>query len=184
MHHSLAPTGSVGDSILLIVTLCFHSLFEGIAIGVAKAKDDAWKALWTISLHKIFVTIYCHGRCSPSYDSKPSLLIMCSLCFCICHFKSNWGGHWNHNRCHNLRCCGRLDLFIIDSISDHTLLILMFNSRFFFISKSRKSLINGESLSSKILCNYYAYSSLKASQVCYKSNWMIKLKHERKGYKL
>ena len=57
MHHFLAPAGSVGDSILLIVALCFHSVFEGIAIGVAETKDDAWKALWTISLHKIFAAI-------------------------------------------------------------------------------------------------------------------------------
>ncbi|KAM3744009.1 hypothetical protein ACB098_06G019100 [Castanea mollissima] len=57
VHHFLAPAGSVGDSILLIVALCFHSVFEGIAIGVAETKDDAWKALWTISLHKIFAAI-------------------------------------------------------------------------------------------------------------------------------
>lgn len=49
--------GSLGDSILLIVALCFHSVFEGIAIGVADTKADAWKALWTISLHKIFAAI-------------------------------------------------------------------------------------------------------------------------------
>ena len=52
--------GSCGfswGSILLIVALCFHSVFEGIAIGVAETKDDAWKALWTISFHKIFAAI-------------------------------------------------------------------------------------------------------------------------------
>lgn len=32
-------------------------MFEGIAIGVAETKEDAWKALWTISLHKIFAAI-------------------------------------------------------------------------------------------------------------------------------
>lgn len=32
-------------------------MFEGIAIGVAESKEDAWKALWTISLHKIFAAI-------------------------------------------------------------------------------------------------------------------------------
>ncbi|KAB1203828.1 Zinc transporter 2 [Morella rubra] len=53
---AVAP-GSLRDSILLIVALCFHSVFEGIAIGVAEIKDDAWKALWTISLHKIFAAI-------------------------------------------------------------------------------------------------------------------------------
>ncbi|KAI4306203.1 hypothetical protein L6164_029498 [Bauhinia variegata] len=48
---------SLGDTILLIFALCFHSVFEGIAIGVAETKDDAWRALWTISLHKVFAAI-------------------------------------------------------------------------------------------------------------------------------
>uniref|UniRef100_A0A1J3IKL3 Zinc transporter 11 n=1 Tax=Noccaea caerulescens TaxID=107243 RepID=A0A1J3IKL3_NOCCA len=53
-----ATTGtSVGDSILLIVALCFHSVFEGIAIGISETKADAWRALWTITLHKIFAAI-------------------------------------------------------------------------------------------------------------------------------
>ncbi|KAK1392829.1 Zinc transporter 11 [Heracleum sosnowskyi] len=52
-----ATASSVGDSILLIFALCFHSVFEGIAIGVAETKADAWKALWTICLHKIFAAI-------------------------------------------------------------------------------------------------------------------------------
>ncbi|XP_010534791.1 PREDICTED: zinc transporter 11 [Tarenaya hassleriana] len=48
---------SVGDSVLLIIALCFHSVFEGIAIGVSDSKSDAWRALWTITLHKIFAAI-------------------------------------------------------------------------------------------------------------------------------
>jgi zinc transporter 1/2/3 len=44
---------SVSDTILLILALCFHSIFEGMAIGVAKNEADAWRALWTISLHKV-----------------------------------------------------------------------------------------------------------------------------------
>lgn len=52
-----AAATSLGDSILLIVALCFHSVFEGIAIGVAETKADAWKALWTVCLHKIFAAI-------------------------------------------------------------------------------------------------------------------------------
>lgn len=32
-------------------------MFEGIAIGVAETKGDAWKALWTVCLHKIFAAI-------------------------------------------------------------------------------------------------------------------------------
>lgn len=54
---TLVKTTSFGDTILLILALCFHSVFEGIAIGVAQTSGDAWKALWTISLHKIFAAI-------------------------------------------------------------------------------------------------------------------------------
>ncbi|KAI3769192.1 hypothetical protein L6452_00292 [Arctium lappa] len=57
MKIGIASASSLGDSILLIVALCFHSVFEGIAIGIADTKADAWKALWTISLHKIFAAI-------------------------------------------------------------------------------------------------------------------------------
>lgn len=53
----LATASSLGDSILLIVALCFHSVFEGIAIGVADSQADAWRALWTVCLHKIFAAI-------------------------------------------------------------------------------------------------------------------------------
>ncbi|KAE8767783.1 Zinc transporter 2 [Hordeum vulgare] len=117
----LRNASTLGDSILLIAALCFHSVFEGIAIGVADAcklqasinsetdmryfsstfvslqsspvivartftqsafqiplddhpsylrfstsdqrlaaaetKADAWKALWTISLHKVFAAV-------------------------------------------------------------------------------------------------------------------------------
>lgn len=53
----LATASSLSDSILLIVALCFHSVFEGIAIGVADSQADAWRALWTVSLHKIFAAI-------------------------------------------------------------------------------------------------------------------------------
>lgn len=61
-HHisaqSLFPTAtSIGDSILLIIALCFHSIFEGIAIGVADTESETLRALWTVSLHKIFAAI-------------------------------------------------------------------------------------------------------------------------------
>ncbi|MED6196728.1 hypothetical protein PIB30_050085 [Stylosanthes scabra] len=60
-HHlanpAIASITSLGDTILLIIALCAHSVFEGLAIGVAETKADAWKALWTISLHKVFAAI-------------------------------------------------------------------------------------------------------------------------------
>lgn len=34
-HPSLVRTSTFGDAVLLILALCFHSVFEGIAIGVA-----------------------------------------------------------------------------------------------------------------------------------------------------
>ncbi|XP_057465794.1 zinc transporter 11-like, partial [Actinidia eriantha] len=40
-----------------IVALCFHSVFEGIAIGVAETDANAWRELWTVCLHKIFAAI-------------------------------------------------------------------------------------------------------------------------------
>ncbi|KAK7288552.1 hypothetical protein RIF29_02013 [Crotalaria pallida] len=60
-HHlgnpAFVSASSFGDTILLIIALCAHSVFEGLAIGVAETKKDAWRALWTISLHKIFAAI-------------------------------------------------------------------------------------------------------------------------------
>ncbi|KAJ9548390.1 hypothetical protein OSB04_020933 [Centaurea solstitialis] len=56
-HPILVRTSSLSDTILLILALCFHSVFEGIAIGVSSTKADAWRNLWTISLHKIFAAV-------------------------------------------------------------------------------------------------------------------------------
>ncbi|KAJ0979528.1 hypothetical protein J5N97_015002 [Dioscorea zingiberensis] len=57
LHVGFVKTTSVGDTVLLILALCFHSVFEGIAIGISDTKGDAWRNLWTISLHKIFAAI-------------------------------------------------------------------------------------------------------------------------------
>ncbi|CAG7892226.1 unnamed protein product [Brassica rapa] len=54
---TILRTSGFGDTALLIVALCFHSVFEGIAIGVSDTKSDAWRNLWTISLHKIFAAV-------------------------------------------------------------------------------------------------------------------------------
>lgn len=54
---TLVTKTSFSDTLLLILALCFHSVFEGIAIGVAENANDAWRALWTVSLHKIFAAV-------------------------------------------------------------------------------------------------------------------------------
>ncbi|KAL8236749.1 hypothetical protein R6Q59_017830 [Mikania micrantha] len=56
-HPVLVRTSSFSDTVLLILALCFHSVFEGIAVGVSATKAEAWRNLWTISLHKIFAAI-------------------------------------------------------------------------------------------------------------------------------
>lgn len=35
LHPAFVKTSSLGDTVLLILALCFHSVFEGIAIGVS-----------------------------------------------------------------------------------------------------------------------------------------------------
>ncbi|RID73976.1 hypothetical protein BRARA_B01094 [Brassica rapa] len=57
VNQTILRTSGFGDTALLIVALCFHSVFEGIAIGVSDTKSDAWRNLWTISLHKIFAAV-------------------------------------------------------------------------------------------------------------------------------
>ncbi|KAL8144801.1 zinc transporter 2-like isoform X1 [Apium graveolens] len=61
LDHYVDPTffstSSFGDSILLIVMLSFHSVYEGITIGIAGTSSKAWRALWVVSLHKIFAAI-------------------------------------------------------------------------------------------------------------------------------
>nr|POF23036.1 zinc transporter 2 [Quercus suber] len=46
-----------GDALLLILALCFHSVFEGISVGVSATEGEAWRNLWTTSLHKMFAAI-------------------------------------------------------------------------------------------------------------------------------
>ncbi|KAF8031701.1 hypothetical protein BT93_D0809 [Corymbia citriodora subsp. variegata] len=57
-HHNWSvAVGSPSDSILLTMALCFHSVFLGIATGVAETKPDAWKTTRTIFPHSIFAAI-------------------------------------------------------------------------------------------------------------------------------
>ncbi|KAL3734616.1 hypothetical protein ACJRO7_023894 [Eucalyptus globulus] len=57
-HHNLSVAfGGPSDGILLIIALCLHSVFLGIAIGVAETKPDAWKTMRTIFPHNIFAAV-------------------------------------------------------------------------------------------------------------------------------
>jgi zinc transporter 1/2/3 len=54
---SLVKRTSLGDNLFLILTLCFHYVFEGITIGVAATKANALRELWIVCLHNIFIAI-------------------------------------------------------------------------------------------------------------------------------
>ncbi|GLT77332.1 hypothetical protein SLA2020_489300 [Shorea laevis] len=73
-------TTSLGDTILLISALCFHSVFEGIAIGVSATEGEAWRNLWTISLHKIFAAIAMGIALLKMLPERP-LLLTCAYSF-------------------------------------------------------------------------------------------------------
>lgn len=80
----IAATSSFEDAILLIVALCFHSIFEGIAIGVSASKDEAWRNLWTIGLHKIFAAVAMGIALLRMIPKRPFLMtVVYSLAFAV-----------------------------------------------------------------------------------------------------
>lgn len=53
---------------------------------------------------------YCNGNSTAQNDPKSPTLVLHSLLVRICHLQSSWRRHWHHNRRHNSRRCGKLDL--------------------------------------------------------------------------
>ncbi|KAI3679897.1 hypothetical protein L2E82_50877 [Cichorium intybus] len=83
-HPMFVKTSSLSDTILLILALCFHSVFEGIAVGVSSTKADAWRNLWTISLHKIFAAVAMGIALLRLIPNRPLLLtVIYSFAFAI-----------------------------------------------------------------------------------------------------
>ncbi|KAL7589579.1 zinc transporter 1 [Lactuca sativa] len=83
-HPIFVKTSSLSDTILLILALCFHSIFEGIAVGVSSTKTDAWRNLWTISLHKIFAAVAMGIALLRLIPKRPFLLtVIYSFAFAI-----------------------------------------------------------------------------------------------------
>ncbi|CAM6088856.1 unnamed protein product [Calypogeia fissa] len=52
-----SSNGNIADAILLVLALCFHSVFEGLAIGIADTSYHAWRNMWTVMLHKVLAAI-------------------------------------------------------------------------------------------------------------------------------
>ncbi|KAJ1287271.1 hypothetical protein BS78_03G418500 [Paspalum vaginatum] len=83
-HPMLVRTSSLEDAVLLMVALCFHSVFEGIAIGVSATKSDAWRNLWTIGLHKIFAAVAMGIALLRMLPARPFLMTVAySLAFAV-----------------------------------------------------------------------------------------------------
>lgn len=77
-------TASFEDAVLLIFALCFHSIFEGIAIGVSATKSDAWRNLWTIGLHKVFAAMAMGIALLRMIPKRPFLMTVAySLAFAV-----------------------------------------------------------------------------------------------------
>ena len=98
MKAPLASATSLGDNILLITALCFHSVFEGIAIGVAETKADAWEALWTVCLHKIFAAVAMGIALLRMIPDRP-LLSCVAYAFAFAISTVYWPGSCYHNQC-------------------------------------------------------------------------------------
>ncbi|KAL3682119.1 hypothetical protein R1sor_000141 [Riccia sorocarpa] len=56
-QHFVEVIPPLADAFVLILALCFHSIFDGIEVGVSANAHDAWRGLWTISIHKVFLAI-------------------------------------------------------------------------------------------------------------------------------
>lgn len=83
-HPMLVRTASFEDAVLLIFALCFHSIFEGIAIGVSATKSDAWRNLWTIGLHKVFAAVAMGIALLRMIPKRPFLMTVAySLAFAV-----------------------------------------------------------------------------------------------------
>lgn len=81
-----APSASryhLAESLLLILALCFHLVFEGIAISIAKSEGDAWRALWMVCLHKVFAAIAMGIALLRMMPQRPFL--------CVWDPEPNWG---------------------------------------------------------------------------------------------
>jgi zinc transporter ZupT len=56
MHAEDLRSLSLADISILVIALCFHAIFEGLAIGLSGSAKDAWKTTGTIVIHKVSCT--------------------------------------------------------------------------------------------------------------------------------
>lgn len=54
---AILKTMNLFDLLLLTLTLCFHSVFDGLAVGVTATPREAWKEMWRVGLHKSIMGI-------------------------------------------------------------------------------------------------------------------------------
>nr|KAG5713268.1 hypothetical protein BaRGS_007795 [Batillaria attramentaria] len=65
-------------ALLLLIALSFHTVFDGLAVGLQESNDSVWEVFAAISVHKALVA-FCLGlelaSASPDNRRKPYILI-------------------------------------------------------------------------------------------------------------
>lgn len=77
--HAVAMDNSSFRSILLTVALCFHSLFEGLAIGLQSEADALYSLFFAVIVHKSVMAFSLGMTIAQSMMSTKSLLISVSV---------------------------------------------------------------------------------------------------------
>ncbi|TRY70133.1 hypothetical protein TCAL_07353 [Tigriopus californicus] len=77
--HTVAMDNSTFRSILLTVALCFHSLFEGLAIGLQSEADALYSLFFAVIVHKSVMAFSLGMTIAQSLMSTKSLLISVSV---------------------------------------------------------------------------------------------------------
>eukprot|EP00271_Cylindrocystis_brebissonii_P017495 TRINITY_DN4570_c0_g1_i1.p1 TRINITY_DN4570_c0_g1~~TRINITY_DN4570_c0_g1_i1.p1 ORF type:complete len:444 (-),score=65.79 TRINITY_DN4570_c0_g1_i1:614-1945(-) len=78
----VAELGAV-DLLLLVLALCFHAVFEGLAIGLSTTVFDVWNTTLTIVLHKLFEGVAL-GSALLAQEKSKSLLAIALYAFFFC----------------------------------------------------------------------------------------------------
>ena len=127
---------SFGDAVILILALCFHSVFEGIAIGVAglfkTTSEVGFKIPIRVTANSMkLITGLCrdetgrmeslvdnitpqgvcshsHGSCSPADATQSTSSLLLLIRIGLRYLNSSWRGHRHHHRCDSTRSRRRL----------------------------------------------------------------------------
>lgn len=84
---------SLADLAILVLALCFHAIFEGLAIGLSATSKDAWKTTSSIVIHKVRSNrhgaggndVVSGGLSAPSGERLPMQMVVLVFWCCSGH---------------------------------------------------------------------------------------------------